>query len=314
MLQEEDIMRYIELARAGEKVENPKVELKREWWKLEETEGQEEFIKDVTAMANTPGGDGYFIIGVDDETGALYDAPFPSDGRYNDPDKLGQLVYRKVQEPMTIECHPYTIENCTIYVLKVPRSFNKPHIIKQHKNRQNFIPIRKSTGTRPADKFDLDLMYSERNNVVVPPYRLDIHIAEPTKIFFNGVYNRKGIYQGKPNWSLIINILNTGTNINMIQSGELVLLDDFDEVATLKHINFYIPGHSSVWESIENYEYIKIKPNDIVRVNIGFCFESESNMQYITNLLNLGYLRGYIRLTDISGTTYHTRTVRFTNA
>lgn len=79
---------------------------------------------------------------------------------------------------MTIECYSYIIENHTIYVLEVPFSNNRPHIIKQHKNIQNFISMRKSTSTRPVDKFDLDLMYSEKNNLVVPPYRLDLHIFQ----------------------------------------------------------------------------------------------------------------------------------------
>lgn len=67
----------------------------------------------------------------------------------------------------------------------MPFSNKKPPIIKEHKNIQNFIPMRKSTSTRPVDKFDLDLMYSEKNNLVVPPYRLDLHISEPLKISFN---------------------------------------------------------------------------------------------------------------------------------
>ncbi|WP_421662735.1 RNA-binding domain-containing protein [Lysinibacillus telephonicus] len=107
MLVLEDLMRYIHIARAGEKVENPKVELKREWWNINDSDGQEEFIKDVTAMANTPGNDGFFIIGVDEKDGNLFDASFPSRGKYDEPSKLGQLVHRKVQEPMTIECYSY---------------------------------------------------------------------------------------------------------------------------------------------------------------------------------------------------------------
>ncbi|WCN36484.1 helix-turn-helix domain-containing protein [Aneurinibacillus uraniidurans] len=306
MLKEEDVIRYIEMARAREKVENPKIELKREWWKLEGVEGQEEFIKDVAAMVNTPGEDGYFIIGIDEENGELYDAPFPSEGKYNDPAKLGQLVYRKIQEPMTIESYPYIVEGRTIYVLEVPRSFNKPHIIKQHKNIQNFIPIRKSTGTRPADKFDLDLMYLERNKIVVPPYRLDVHVANPTNISFNGVD------EGKANWTCIINVLNTGININMIVSGELVLLEDSTEIAVLQHTNYFIPGQTERWNRIKDNTYIKIPPNDIVRANIGFCFENYSIRDYAATLLVEGSLKGYMRLTDVSGNIIRTKEVKLT--
>lgn len=63
--------------------------MKRAWWNINDSDGQEEFIKNVTAMANTPGNDGYFKIGVDEKDGKLFDASFPSGGKYDDPSKFG---------------------------------------------------------------------------------------------------------------------------------------------------------------------------------------------------------------------------------
>lgn len=305
MLNIEDVNRYIQLARAGVKVENPKVELKRQWWNFEEQSGQEEFIKDVTAMANTLGDSGYFIIGLDEDTGELFDMPFPTQSRYDDPTKLGQLVSRKIQEPFNIECYPFTIESKIIYVLEIPRSFNKPHLIKQHRNIQNFIPIRKSTGTYSADKFDLDLMYSERNQIVIPPYRLDFHVVNPSKLF------ESGLTRGKATISLIMNILNTGTNINMVVGGQLSLLNGDNQLQTLNHNAFYIPGISEEWSVVEDNVYIKIKPNDIIRVNIGFCFEDNLMPYEIRDLLKTGNLKGIIMLEDISGKTVYSDKIDF---
>lgn len=298
MLNEINVIKYIHLARAEVKVENPKVELKRQWWNFEEQAGQEEFVKDVTAMANTLGDSGYFIIGVDEENGELFQAPFPTLGRYNDPTKLGQLVSKKIQEPFNIECYPFTIEDKLIYVLEVPRSFNKPHLIKQHRNIQNFIPIRKSTGTYPADKFDLDLMYSERNQMVIPPYRLDFHVVNPAKIY------NAGKLKGKATMSLIMNILNTGTNINMVISGHLKLFDGESDLETLMHNAFFIPGISSDWSVLEENNYFKIKPNDITRVNVGFCYEDNIS-EHTMELLKSSRLKGMITFVDIFGNNVH---------
>lgn len=305
MLSEEIIRRYIEMAKAGEKVENPKIELKREWWNLEVDRGQEEFIKDVTAMANTPGDDGHFIIGVDEESGELYNAQFPSEGKYDDPAKLGQLVHKKVQEGMNIETYAYMLDDKIIYVLEVPRSLNKPHIIKQHRNIQNFIPMRKSSGTRPADKFDLDLMYLERNSVVVPPYRLDLHLANPTSLRDNGFHERRR------NLTCIVNILNTGTNINMVVSGELTLMKGSKEIATLNHANFFCRSQSERWISISENQYLQIPPNNIRLVNLGFSSEDESIVDYVKAVNEQEQLRGYITLTDVSDNTFTSKEIKF---
>jgi len=305
MLNEEIIRRYIEMAKAGVTVENPKVDLKREWWKLEDDKGIEEFIKDITAMANTPGDDGYFIIGVDETNGELYDAPFPNKGKYNDQAKLGQLVHKKVQEAMNIESYPYVINGKIIFVLEVPRSFNKPHIIKQHRNIQNFIPMRKSTGTQPANKFDLDLMYSEKNSIVVPPYRLDLHLANLTPL------RDKGLHQHKRNLTCVVNILNTGTNINMVVGGKLTLMEGTNEIATLDHANFYCERQSERWISISENQYLQIPPNTISLVYLGFSSEDESLVSYIKNVNEKEQLKGYITLTDVSGNTFTSKEIQF---
>ena len=53
------IRRYVETGRESSKVD---LKLTMQF----SGAGQAEFVKDVTAIANTPGGDGYIIIGVQD--------------------------------------------------------------------------------------------------------------------------------------------------------------------------------------------------------------------------------------------------------
>ncbi|PFL47424.1 hypothetical protein COE36_25170 [Bacillus cereus] len=84
----------------------------------------------------------YIVIGLD-ESGEFHNTPYP-DGKYNDPLKILGIIYRKVQEPMSIEFYDIQIDNKNIVVIEIPKSYNKPHVIKQFRNSQNYIPIRKS--------------------------------------------------------------------------------------------------------------------------------------------------------------------------
>ncbi|MEK5431334.1 ATP-binding protein [Lysinibacillus sp. FSL R7-0073] len=223
MITESKIQEYLRTIRNGGIIEKPKLDLKKEWWNLNEEIGISEFIKDTTALANTFGENGYIIIGIDEKTGEVFDAPFPANKKINDPTKLGNLIYSKVQEPFTVEFYPYTIENKNLIVVEIRESFNKPHVIKNHKTSkkeiQNYIPIRKSTGTYPADKFDLDLMYSNRN-ISIPNYKLDLFIPKVTMTFEQNYSTNRG-------FAINLSILNSGQRTNIVTSGEITLfLDD----------------------------------------------------------------------------------------
>jgi hypothetical protein len=273
-----------------------KIELKREWWSLDSDEGQTEFIKDVTAMANTNGRDGFILIGIDGKTGDIKDSLFPSVGKINDPSKLGQLIHKKVQEPFDIEYFNYLIEGVNIGVLYIPYSKNKPHVIKLHKNIQNFIPVRKSTSINAANKYDLDLMYNERDKVVTPPYSLKSQLINPTRL-------NQNISAGTEFWSCTVNIINSGANINMVVKARLEILRDNEIVAVLEHSRYFLPNQSSDWVKTSDNNFITVKPNSILRVNMGFnsnmkSFQSITQEEFRYFLLD-GSLQGRLILEDI---------------
>ncbi|MGE5571664.1 MAG: RNA-binding domain-containing protein [Bacteroidota bacterium] len=71
-----DTLRWILTeVRSGTAPEHRKLELKREWWDLSANPGEEEFAKDLAMLANTPGGDGIIVIGIDEKTGQVVSSP-----------------------------------------------------------------------------------------------------------------------------------------------------------------------------------------------------------------------------------------------
>jgi len=140
------IKRYVDLGR-----EAPKVDLKQTL-DLSTKENQAEFVKDVTAIANTPGGTGYLIIGVLDNTKCPRDRFPPEDYIVGfspaDPDELERQMIVALSnycDPVPeIEfnqvLHPDTGRK--IGVVTIARSAKRPHKF-----------IRRSTGIDLQDVF-----------------------------------------------------------------------------------------------------------------------------------------------------------------
>lgn len=293
MLNVEDIQKYSRILKNGGTVENPKVELKRQWWDFSQARGRNEFLKDITAIANTPGEDGYIIIGID-EDGAFFNAPFPA-GAYNDPSKISGLIYRKIVEPMDVEFYEHEVDGKNIVVVHIPKSQNKPHVMKYFNDRQHYIPIRKGTSVCPASKYDLDLMYAERNRLVIPPYKLDIYLPPQTKIehiLAVRIADTETI-------AIRVYILNLGQYINMIKDAELILIENEHEIFKFKHNSFLIKGNSE-WKLLQYDDYITLPSNNIFKVHMGFEYEAaESFKDFIKR--DFSNIKGYLVLTDLSG-------------
>lgn len=191
----------IERCRAGVSMEDPKLDLKRQWSRLrgvtpeEQRKNESEFLKDLVAMVNTPGPTGYLVYGLDDH-GNVYDAPLATSG-LTDPTALRGIVVKRVDKPVNFEVYPVrlTLEAgvVDITVLEVPPSNEKPHVISLYTaprgdERQNFVPIRKNTGIFPAAKWDFDHMVYDNKNVE-PDYALTL-LQHNHRAVFNADSNR----------------------------------------------------------------------------------------------------------------------------
>ena len=169
----------------NEQVEEPKIELKREWYDfghLEDKKAVEsEFLKGIVALANTPGTQGFLIIGIDEKNGRITNSPFKQSG-LNDVTELYNLVVKSVDLPIEFEFREVKVSSSIsqdiFSVIVIPPSLAKPHVIGRYITRkggeiQNYIPIRKSTGVFPANRSDIEFMYYDRKNID-PEYALEI--------------------------------------------------------------------------------------------------------------------------------------------
>ncbi|WP_281217288.1 AlbA family DNA-binding domain-containing protein [Lysinibacillus capsici] len=286
--------------KSGAQYENPTIELKREFWNLSKDEGKNEFAKDLTVMANSQYGGGNIIVGIDGETGDLHHTTLPLDAA-----KLADIINRKVLEPFTVEFKELLVDGKNIIVIHIPRSYNKPHMLREYKNRQMFIPMRKGTRTVSADRYDLDLMYTEREKIVIPPYRLEPLIGQD-ELQINPSFSR-GLYS----LNCLINIHNSGSRTNVVLGGNITIYKEDTEMYSLDLTSYYIPMRSVDWESMNNNNFLKVSQDDVMFVNLGFKVEDKE--QYSHFNANMDNYLVQITLKDIKGNVFFTDVVKARN-
>lgn len=200
MLSKEKIKEYLDQMATGISIEdiNPKLELKRQWPNFiqpdatEKKKKESEFLKDIVAMANTPGPTGYLIFGIG-EDGNLYDGKFSTCG-LTDQTQLRGIVVKRVSPPVNFSLNHIEIEHNgtsqTISVIEIPASLEKPHVISNYlfpggKDIDQYIPIRKTGGIVPAGHYDIEHMFYDRKNIE-PEYAINILAHEPGISFNDG--------------------------------------------------------------------------------------------------------------------------------
>ena len=171
----------------GVEVEQDKFELKAKWYDLKTSIGCEELCKDISAIANTTSYDeGILIIGVDKSKAKLINSPFASSG-IDDASKLRGIVVKRIDRPpdyslLEVQVKDNKGKDIVLSIIKIPPSYNKPHIIKNFKNRQNYIPIRKGTSINSANRDDLEIMFYDRTKIE-PDNRIEINFYRPSLVF-----------------------------------------------------------------------------------------------------------------------------------
>ncbi|MCK8061013.1 MULTISPECIES: RNA-binding domain-containing protein [unclassified Fusibacter] len=92
------------------------------------TEGhKKELTKDVIAIANSPGGRGHLIIGIEDKTKRIIGvdpADYPEE-------KIQQIVLNRCDPPITIRVETVPIDKVYVIAITVFKSHNKPHQMRQ---------------------------------------------------------------------------------------------------------------------------------------------------------------------------------------
>jgi hypothetical protein len=122
--------------------ETPKIELKR-LLDLDSNRGKAEFVKDVTALANTPGGDGYLIIGVHDSKErqplmgeSAFDflcgvSPLAGDQAGGVERQMNQVLDTYCSPPPSVGYRQFLheISGKWLGIVTVPKSSSRPHVI-----------------------------------------------------------------------------------------------------------------------------------------------------------------------------------------
>jgi predicted HTH transcriptional regulator len=109
------------------KGENPKVDFKLKLSLRTESE-KKELAKDVIAIANSRGGRGYLIFGVEDKTNHI--AGIKVD-HYSE-ERIQQIIYNRCDPPVPISLEFVNIENKIVGVIIVYKSMHKPHQMIQN--------------------------------------------------------------------------------------------------------------------------------------------------------------------------------------
>lgn len=108
------------------KYEGPKLDFKA-CLKIDTESEKKEFAKDVIAIANSKGGRGYIIFGVEDKTKKILGIK-PNE---YDEEKIQQIICSRVDPPVTIAVDILDYKGKKIAVLTIFRSYQQPHQMTQ---------------------------------------------------------------------------------------------------------------------------------------------------------------------------------------
>lgn len=133
-----------------EKYEGPKLDFKAKL-KLE-TEGEKkEFTKDVIAIANSKGGRGYIVFGVEDKTKRVIGIE-PSE---YEEEKIQQIICNRSNPPISISVDILDYKGKDVAVLTIFRSFGQPHQMVQN----GAFYIRRGSTTDYARREEIAAMF-----------------------------------------------------------------------------------------------------------------------------------------------------------
>lgn len=132
--------------------EGPKLDFKAELHLVNESD-KKELTKDVIAMANSRGGRGYIIFGVQDKTKKLIGI---NTCDFHE-EQIQQIIYNRCDPPVPISIEFIEYDNVTLAVLTVFRSSHKPHMMLQN----GAFYVRRGSTTDVARREEIANLFQE---------------------------------------------------------------------------------------------------------------------------------------------------------
>ena len=154
-MNEDDLKTLIADIRRG-RPEDETTDWKQKWYNLSEPKAQDEFVRDVAAMANalTQDNKRHILIGVS-EKGALYDAPLPRD------ESALQEILDWITPTPNVSFERHEIEGSTVSLIVINAPFNRPYVAEVDNN--HYVWIRRGSTTDTASRYILDRMYQQES-------------------------------------------------------------------------------------------------------------------------------------------------------
>ena len=241
---------YIEQSLANLEIESPKVDFKRDWYNLKAKKGISEFLKDLTSIVNTVGLNGYIVIGYDEKNRKIVGTAFRDSG-LKDTSLINDLIIKNCSDLFDYEYFEFTYDGSTIGLIHVPPCLQKPIFIKNYqtfdkngdliKEEQHRVFIRKNNSVYPANKYDFDLMYYDRKNIVPEhDYSLDL-IDVKIKSDPVSLLKMNPRYKLQHHIDLVCSFENLGRRNISIKDANILLISNNDTIQ-FSDIAFYIEG------------------------------------------------------------------------
>lgn len=149
------------------------------------TEGEKkELVKDVTAIANSRGGRGYIIFGVEDKTKRIIGIE-PDNSL---EERIQQIIYNRTDPPVPVSLDLVKIKNKTVAVLTIFKSKHAPHQMLQ----TGAFYVRRGSTTDFARRSELASMMQENGlmtfeTVIVKQATLEDLEMDRVNAFFRSI-------------------------------------------------------------------------------------------------------------------------------
>lgn len=149
--------------------EGPKLDFKLELH-LDTESGKKELVKDVIAIANSRGGRGHILFGVEDKSKRLVGVD-TADFR---EEQIQQIIYNRSDPPVPVTVDFATVDGAKLAIITIFRSRNKPHQMMQN----GAFYVRRGSTTDYARRNEIAGMLQENGltsheTVAVPRAGLD---------------------------------------------------------------------------------------------------------------------------------------------
>lgn len=208
--------------------EGRKIDFKREIY-LNYESCKKELAKDVCAMANSGGGRGYIIVGVEDKSREIVGV---KDLKVLDEEKIQQIVSSRCEPPIPIMVEIVEIKNKSVGVIIIYDGGQKPYQIRE----TGAFNIRRGSTTDTMRKEELVAAFEENLLLIVETCpimksRIEFLNMELVSKYFES----KGIYINKENKKYLLEsagiiYLDTTNKIYRCTLGGLLVFSDINSI------------------------------------------------------------------------------------